>query len=448
MKGPKTNLLVELKQFPLPQLLVNLKLLALPTVELEALVRSELEKNPLVEETTDDTEDEETPSNSDDFDFTDFLQEDFFMPRTPRSELDFDSIEQAGDESVGLADIILPQAHNLLPVEDWPIVEYIVKNLSEDGFLTLSKKEIEEEFEIEEARLEGILTTLQHLEPLGIACLGVKESLLIQLQAQGWGPNTVEYRIIVEWYDLLDKKSSKQIAQLLNEPEEKIKNALENLRTLNPRPAREYAKVTTDYVYPDFTVDWRENSLIATLNDDIIPNIRISPRYREVLLNPKAFSPEEVAFARERARNTLLLIEGIERRKHTLRRLIAYLLKEQAAFFKNGVDHAKPLDMGDAALALNLHLSTISRAVKGKYVETPFGIYELRFFFSKGIGDNTQNQIQKQLKEIIDREDKSNPYSDEELAQKLSESGTPISRRTIAKYRAELRIPSQRHRKS
>jgi RNA polymerase sigma-54 factor len=448
MKGHKSELLVGYKLFPLPQLLVNLKLLTMPTLELEALVRAELEKNPVLEETSEEPENEEQPAKTDDFDFSDFLQEDLFVPRTPATETDFDPIDLAVEEPLGLADIVLPQARKLLPVEDWPILEYIVKNLTEDGFLTIAKEEIKQEFTIVDARLDGILKTLQHLDPVGMATSGVKESLLVQLQAQGSGPDTIEYRIVNECYDLLDKKSAKQIARIVKGSEEKVKAALENLRTLNPKPGREYSKFKTNYVYPDFFVEWRENSLIASLNDNIVPNIRISPRYREILLNPKAFSAEEVAFARERARNTILLIEGIERRKNTLRRLISFLLKEQAAFFKHGAEHIKPLDMGAAAQALSLHLSTISRAVKGKYVETPFGIFELHFFFSKGIGDNTQVQIQQQLKELIDGEDKSNPYSDDELAKKLSASGTPISRRTVAKYRAELRIPSQRHRKN
>lgn len=448
MRDQKTSLLTELKLFPLPQLLVNLKLLTIPTIELEALVRAELEKNPVLEETSEESEAEETSPASDDFDFADYLQEDVIVPRTPTSKTDFDPLELAVDEAVGMHEILLPQARKLLPVLDWPIVEYIVKNLDEDGFLTTTREEIKDEFDATDERVDGILKTLQHLEPVGMATSGVRESLLVQLCARGAGPSTIEYRIIDQCYEFLDKKSSRQIARIVKETEDDVKAALERLRELNPKPGRIYARFNANYVFPDFTVEWRENELIASLNDDMVPNIRVSPRYRDILLNPKAYHADEVAFARERARNTLLLIEGIERRKHTLRRLIAYLIREQAHFFQNGSEHVKPLDMGAAAQALNLHLSTISRAVNGKYVETPFGIFELRFFFSKGIGDETQSQIQKHLKELIDAEDKSNPYSDDELAKKLSATGTPISRRTVAKYRSELRIPSQRHRKN
>lgn len=464
----KQELRLEQRLLLTPQLYLNLKLLALPTIELQMLIQKELETNPVlqsVEEEPEDSpipperfisrtrssssgsEEQPEPRNTEDYTIADFLQSDTaFMP-SESEQPEFDPIETFGTATVRLAEIILPQLHSELNEADIPIAKYIVENLDEDGFLIITEEEIINAFKIDRAKLNRILKVIQRIELGGIATKNTQEALLVQLEILGYDKNSLEYRVVNKYYTAMCKKQYSVIAKGCKVTEKNIRDAIINIAQLEPKPARRFIQTNPVYVSPDFSVEWREDKLTAVLNDDSLPQLRLSRHYREVLLNPKSFSKEEVSFARAKFSGALMLIKGIESRKRTIRRAMDYILKEQEAFFRNGKEFLKPASIQNAGNVLGVHPSTVSRAIQGKYVETPFGIFPLRFFFVTGTGDVSRHSLKDKIKKIIDNEDKETPYSDDEITEILSKQGTKISRRTVAKYRDEMRIPNCSERK-
>ncbi len=464
----KQELLLEQRLLLTPQLLLNLKLLALPTIELQSLIQHELETNPVLQSTEEETEDtilpqekfisrsrttsnepenRAEPSNTEDYTITDFLQDDITTIPSVSEQKDFDPIETYSTASVSLTDVILPQLRSELDDLETPIAEYIVENLDEDGFLMIDQEEIINAFKIDKSLLNKILNRIQHIDPGGIACKNTQEALLIQLEILGYDKNSIEYKVVHKYYKQMCKKQYLVIAKGCNTTEKNVRDAILNIAQLDPKPARRFTQTSPVYVSPDFTVEWREDKLLAFLNDETLPQLRLSRRYQEVLLNPKIYSKEEVNFARTKFNGALMLIKGIESRKRTMRRVMDYILKEQQDFFQRGREFLKPASIQAAGSVLEVHPSTISRAIQGKYVETPFGIFPLRFFFVSGTGDVSRHSLKDKIKQIIDNEDKETPYSDDEISELLKNQGTKISRRTVAKYRDEMRIPNCTERK-
>jgi RNA polymerase sigma-54 factor len=464
----KQELRLEQRLLLTPQLLLNLKLLALPTIELQMLIQKELENNPVLqsieEEPEDSTvpperfisrsrtpssgsEEQPEPQNTEDYTIADFLQGDTaFMP-SESEQPEFDPIETFGTATVGLAEIILPQLHSELNEADIPIAEYIIENLDEDGFLIIDEEEIINAFKVDKTKLYRILKVIRYIEPGGIATKNIQEALLVQLEILGFDKNSLEYRVVNKYYKPMCKKQYSVIARGCSVTEKNIRDAILNIAQLEPKPARRFTQTNPVYVSPDYSIEWREDKLTPILNDDSLPHLRLSRRYREVLLNPKSFTKEEVSFARAKFNGALMWIKGIESRKRTIRRVVDYILKEQEEFFRKGKEFLKPASIQKAGNVLGVHPSTISRAVQGKYVETPFGIFPLRFFFVTGTGNVARHSLKDKIKQIIDDEDKETPYSDDEIMEILSKQGTKISRRTVAKYRNEMKIPNCSERK-
>jgi RNA polymerase sigma-54 factor len=297
-------------------------------------------------------------------------------------------------------------------------------------------------------RFSKVLSVIQRLDPPGLGASSRKESLLIQLEASGLKPESLEYRVVAECYEkLLDSGGGPaQIATWLSVPKIEIEQALVNIRKLDPRPARRFGR-SASYIYPDFSIEWWQGQLQGFLNDDEIPRIRVAPSYLGMLKEPDQFSQEEISFVRRKVKNAILLIKGIEQRRTTLKRLLEYILAEQVEFFQHGKECLKPLSMAEAAAALGCHPSTISRAVHAKYVETPLGIFELKLFFTSRIEESSKAGLKERIRKLIAEEDSQNPYSDAAIARLLARERTHLARRTVAKYRNQLGIPSARKRR-
>ncbi|MFB0509191.1 MAG: RNA polymerase factor sigma-54 [bacterium] len=466
----KQELRLEQRLLLTPQLLLNLKLLALPAIELQSLIERELETNPVLQSLEEETEEatiskgkffdrvstppqpsrpEEKPlsENTEDYTLADFLQEDTGRLPLDREQPEFDPIETISRASVSLSDILLPQLRAMLDESEIEVAEYIIENLDGEGFLIITEEEILRAFKIDQNKLNKILSIIQHIEPGGIATRNTQKALLVQLEILEYDKDSLEYKILRDYYKPMCKKQFSAIARKCNVTEKNVKDAILNIIQLEPKPARRFTQSNPIYVSPDFTVEWREDKITAVLNDDILPQLRLSRHYREVLLNSKVFPKEEVNFARAKFNSALMLIKGIESRKKTMRRVMNYILKQQYEFFQRGKEFLKPASIQDAGAALGIHPSTISRAIQGKYVETPFGIFPLRFFFVSGTGDVARHSLKDKIKQIIENEDKQTPYSDEEIAEILSKQGTKISRRTVAKYRDEMKISNCSERK-
>ncbi|MBS4016376.1 MAG: RNA polymerase factor sigma-54 [Candidatus Latescibacteria bacterium] len=448
----KPDLYLEQRQIITPQLLLKLKLLALPNLELETLVRAELEQNPTIELITDSNEptekdplvsaeNEETSpeTNPEEFDLKELLSDDTYaLPN--EAELVANAEETTTNPKSSLAESLLPFISPYISINDLPIAEYIIGNLDDDGFLNLTADQISQALPVSSEQVHNVLSVVQNIEPGGIACANLQQALLLQLGILGYGKDSLEHKIVHDYYDLLLKRQTDKIAKLLNISESEVSYAVLNLKNLDSRPARRYLHNATAYIHPDFMIYWQDDKLVALINDESIPVLRVAPRYREIIQHPKNFSDEEVDFARSKVHGALNLIRAIDSRKQLLRRIINYIVDNQREFLINGKEFIRPIPIKTVAQELNVHVSTISRACQAKYVETPVGIYPLKFFFTTGIGAFSRDSLKEKIQNIINSEDKTKPFTDDEIVALLAQQNIKLSRRTVAKYREELNI--------
>ncbi|MEO0070267.1 MAG: RNA polymerase factor sigma-54, partial [candidate division WOR-3 bacterium] len=331
--------------------------------------------------------------------------------------------------------------------EDAGIAEQVVEWLNEDGFLTVRPEELAETLGVEIERVKRVLSALSQIPPGGFGCSGVKEALLAQLELKGYPPEALECRLLREGWELLKNKQLDKLVKVCNASEEEVREAVKRILNLEPRPGRQFTTSAVNYITPDFSVEWREDKLVVVVQDETIPRLRVSRRFLEILAQPKNFSKEQVEFAREKVRRAMMFLKAIESRRNLLRRLVDFILQRQKDFFSYGPEHLKPTTLQDAADFLKVHPATVSRAISGKYLETNYGIFSLKYFFKGGTGDKSRESIKEKIRLLIENEDKQKPLKDEEICLKLKEEGINISRRTVTKYRSELGIPGAEGRK-
>jgi RNA polymerase sigma-54 factor len=459
-----------------PQLVLTLRLLPLTALELEGLVRHELEENPVLEEVPElpepgepeapadvvpdsiadadklisETEEGPDVGSRETYEFLDLVDSDD-APAAPQAEPgggpDFDPMELTPDESAGIAETLMPGLRADLDEEDARIAEIVLQSVDADGFLTVSPDELSTSHGLDAGRLRSVLDRIRHIEPGGIACCDRREALLIQLEMQGHAPDSLESRLVGEFWTLLLQMQLGKIAQLCAVPIEAIHHAAESIHGLEMRPARRFAGRASDYVSPDFSVTWRDSGPHFEYNDDREPRLRIARRYVDMLRHPDRYSREQVSFARQKYNRALMLLKAIESRRTTLRKLMQVVLDQQRAFFEHGPEHLKPATLREAAGCIGVHPSTISRASMRKYVETDFGIFPLKHFFMAGASDKSRVSIKELIRQMVENEDRRDPLRDDGIEARLaSEHGVRISRRTVAKYRAELGIPTRGQR--
>lgn len=455
----KPELRLEQKQIVTPQLLLNLKILALPNLELETLIRTEIEQNPALELASDSTEpaekESETPlenepepiteTANEELDLSEYINDDSFA-YTAETEIGHEIIENTSPARANLETNLLNLIRPYLAETDHEIAEYIIGNLDNEGFLSITEEEIAHKFLTPITDIREILDIIRDIEPGGIAAVNLKQALLIQLQKMNYSNESNEVRIVREFYDLFLKRDHAQIIKELKISSNDLAHALLNLKNLEPRPIRQYLPDTAVYINPDFSIIWQNEKLTTLINDELFPVLKISKRYREILRHPKNFSPEEVNFARGKLQNAVNLLKAIESRKKLLVRIINYIIDNQYEFLINGKEYIKPLPIKNIAETLGVHISTISRACQGKYVETPVGIYPLKYFFTTGIGEFSRHSLKEKIQNLIAQENKSKPYTDDMIVNKLAQQNIKLSRRTVAKYREELNIVNSAER--
>ncbi|NPV11291.1 MAG: RNA polymerase factor sigma-54 [Ignavibacteria bacterium] len=464
----------------LPQQILYQKLLQLNNLSLEQKIREELHLNPVLEEVPieeniqtqeEDRISSETESLADQHEdqieeIESFTIEDF-MNDNPES---FSPDYQGGDEEVieipspekqSLYEQLLNQLSllNLSP-DLFRLGEEIIGNIDEDGYLAVNLEDILKDLELFEnikipyEKAEKLLKQIQHFEPLGIASRNLQECLLIQLEEKDINPKVknIARKILSEHFDDFTSKRYESIENKLKITREELKEALNVIQHLNPKPG-EGTLTNTDLqqITPDLIVEKVDNKFVVYLNDRNIPQLRINPEYeiifKKKLKKIKSGDEKELKkFIKEKLDAAKWFIDAIEQRKITLLRVMNMIVEKQKDFFEYGEKHLKPMIYKDIAEPLNLDISTISRVVNGKYVQSPVGIHELKYFFSEGLetenGEAISNKnVKIRIKEIIDNEDKSNPYNDDEIAKILNKEGIKIARRTVAKYREQLGIP-------
>jgi len=466
-----------------PQMQQSLAILQAPILELRSLVEQELQQNPVLEEAPPQpaSEDEtfaikkedpteppadvyydpavEKPSNQpvDDFqaEFEKLAmldqewKEKFSETNQPLRLADveeekrkymFDSLTSG----TSLSEFLLEQMRlSDLPPDKYPVAEMIIGNIDENGYLKASIDELSYSTNIPAEEIEQVLKVIQTFHPPGVGARNLKECLLIQLEQAG-KENTLEYKIIKDHIDKLAKHHFREIAKELNVTLEDVQKASERISRLEPKPGRIFLPDNEVYIVPEVFVEKVGDDYVVSINNEYVPRLRISNVYKDLMADPNT-PQQDKDYIKAKINAGKNFIKSIHHRQQTIISIAKEIVKRQREFMEKGVSYLKPMTMSEIAEAVGVHETTVSRTVSGKYMKTPQGVYEMKYFFSSGIqtsdGQNLSNKTIKQM--IIDlfkNEDPSNPLSDHDIVQILAQKGIVIARRTVAKYRTELKI--------
>jgi RNA polymerase sigma-54 factor len=331
------------------------------------------------------------------------------------------------------------------------IARHITGNLNRDGLLECSYEEIAQACSCSADDVAAVADILRFFDPIGCCTRTLQECLLTQLEAMGLADG-LESKLIQHHLEKLEKRKYEAIAKAEGVTIEDISRALNTIRSLEPRPGRQFADETVRYIVPDVYVQKVGADIVVTMNEDGVPKLKINPAYSELLKDANSSGGENKAYLSERARAASWLIKSIQQRQQTIYKVTESIVRFQRAFFEHGVSHLKPLVLKDVADDIGMHESTVSRVTTEKYMHTPQGLFELKFFFTSGIktaggADISSSSVKDQIKQIIAQESPQNPISDQQIVKILKGKNIDIARRTVAKYRETLGIPSSSLRK-
>ncbi|HMO18700.1 MAG TPA: RNA polymerase factor sigma-54 [Oligoflexia bacterium] len=330
------------------------------------------------------------------------------------------------------------------------IALHIVCNLDHNGFLAATVEEIAEECNVNTDLVEEVLSIVQFLDPVGVASRSLRECLLVQLDSQGRS-GSLAWRIVSEHLSDLEVRNYDLIAKKQQVTKEEVFEVVKAIQKLEPRPARSFSSAPTQYISPDVYVKKVGRDYVISLNEAGLPKVRINAEYQEMIQKGKGIVGADKEYIQERVRSAQWLIKSILQRQQTIYKVTESIMRFQREFLEHGISGLKPLVLREIALDVKLHESTISRVTSNKYVHTPHGIFELKFFFSSGLssgnGDVSSEAVKERIKEIISKENPKKPLSDQELVKLLQSEGLEIARRTVAKYREMSGILSSSRRK-
>jgi RNA polymerase sigma-54 factor len=461
-----------------PLLQQAIQLLQLSTLELQEVVQKELLENPLLEEVAPETDNPEaaaapatpdapTPTpvepapveplptserQTDDlpFDLTAVMFDDHeersLVAQEDREELPFENIVRS---TSSLTDHLDEQMR--FTIEDpllRRIANEIIGNLDEDGYLRAELTEIAERCQTTVDQVEKVLMLVQAFDPPGVAARSIQECLLLQLKIDP-NPDPVSVEIVESHFDELSRRRYPDIARALKLPLDRVMESVEEIMGLEPKPGRRFGGADSRYIVPDVVVHKMGSEYVVVLNEDGIPRLRVNSLYRSLL---RSSGDDARAYVEQKLRSAVWLIKSVDQRQRTLRKVTQSIVKFQRDFLDKGLPCLRPLSLRDVGEDIGMHESTISRVTTNKYVETPQGLFELKFFFHSGIasGDGemvSSVSVKKMIQDLLANEDAAKPLSDQEVAQILKGRGLTIARRTVAKYREELGIlPSHQRR--
>ncbi len=471
-----------------PQLQQAIKLLQLSRIELIESINQELEANPVLEESTamDDpspdraegvktedqaetwdkgeipplasTEDQKTPWEEQavkDIDWKDYWEDE---SRTSLPSYSFEQKEAPNYENIvsssqDLTDHLTWQLQMAdLDEEEIAAGINIIGNLDKNGYLKASIESIAESTGIPIEKVESTLQIIQSFDPLGVAARDLRECLLIQIDSLGF-ENRLVRQLVSDHLHHIELHNYQAMAKATGHSVEEIVEAIDIITSLEPRPGRQYNSENTHYIVPDIYVYKVDDEYVISMNDDGIPNLRISPYYKNALKDGTAGGDKAKEFIQDKLKSALWLMKSIQQRKKTIYKVTESIVRFQRDFLDHGIAHLKPLILKNVAEDVEMHESTISRVTTNKYIHTPQGIFELKFFFSSGLPGKSGTEVathsvKDRIKQLIANEDPSKPYSDKQIVDILAKDNIKIARRTVAKYRDMLGIlPSNRRKR-
>ncbi len=481
-----------------PSLQQAIKLLPMSTVELVDLLTQEMVENPVLEEIPDDgpltegtdaaapTEDkvsEETAGDAPPADppeplgngsadgaeapaadgqdawedadyeyfFGDYL-DDGYRSRTPTDFKELPPIENTLSTGTSLSDHLLRQLGE--QADDDRLREIgsaIIGNLNEDGYLDVGMDEIASMGPWPPAEVERALALIQTLDPVGVAARDLRECLLLQIRHRGLEDTTCA-TIVREHLHLLQQHQIPELARKLDLSIAALRQHVEVLQRLDPKPGSRLNPVESRYVIPDVSVIKVEDDYVAVLNDERVPQLRISPVYRRMMSKASQSSEETRAYVKKKLESAKWLIKSVDQRQRTIHKVATSIIRFQRGFLNHGIEHLRPLVLRDVANDIGMHESTVSRVVTNKYMHTPQGVFEMKYFFHSGIssayGESVSSvKVKERIRKIVAQEDPRKPLSDSRIVRLLQDEGLVLARRTIAKYREELKIPTSSRRR-
>jgi RNA polymerase sigma-54 factor len=464
-----------------PSLQQAIKMLQLTRMELETVLNQELVENPMLEmreEVLDPQEkkepEEERPEKDEldheeamgEIDLEAYFNDVYEGSSYSRSSLgvpEAPPLENTLTRQPDLYDHLLWQIHmSDISTRMREIAELVVGNLDPDGFLTASLEELQElgasspdEMPYGEDEVREALDFVQSLDPPGVACRDLRESLLRQLEAEGEDEESLAYRMISEFWPLFLRRQFPAIAKELGIELHDLEAHVERIKLLETRPGRGFSTDRTHYVEPDVVIRKIGGEYVVQLNDDGLPKLRVSKAYRRMLQQLRQEGKrggEAHQFLREKMRSAMWLIKSIDQRQRTIYKVATSIVKQQRGFLEQGIDKLRPMVLRDVAEDIEMHESTVSRVVSNKYIHTPRGLLPMKFFFHSGIDrdygeDISSLTVKRKIEHMISEENEKKPLSDSAIARKLHAEGINIARRTVAKYRDELGIPASTDRK-
>ena len=461
-----------------PSLQQAIKLLQMSKLELEEVLNQEMVENPLLEEEQEEQPEaerieaakEETPPPSEpapeapaekekdsfeEIDFDTYFEDYLESAYNPRQ---YDDSEQVPLENTlsrpqGLTEYLNWQL-SMSEAASWvrEIATYLIGNIDEDGYLRVSRDEIRAAGYTDDAEVEKALQTVRGFDPPGICAFDLPDCLMLQIRAMGIENPLIEKIITEHWAEFLNRQYA-QVCKALNVGMSELQAVLEIVKNLEPKPGRKYSSERTIYVEPDVAVRKIGDDYVIQLNEDGLPKLRISAAYRRMLRGGNGAIGQEAAnYLKDKMRSAVWLIKSLDQRQRTIYKVADSIVRHQRGFLDKGIEHLRPLVLRDVANDIGMHESTVSRVVSNKYMHTPRGLFPMKYFFHSGIdsidgSDVSSLSIKNKIARIIADEDTRRPQSDARIMQRLRAEGIQIARRTVAKYREELKIPSSSQRK-
>jgi RNA polymerase sigma-54 factor len=473
---PRLGLRMQQQLVMTPRLQMALKILQVSTLELEQFLKQELLQNPLLERLEDDDEveerqessedggegdgdgkteeraaesekaeaDDQPESNAEDLDWDDYLDDVYSHAYGQNLARDEDErYERVAVAVVTFEDELKHQLHMDCSDETLlGVAEYIIDELDDKGYVRDSLVDIAEALKVDTGTVEAALAIVQSLDPPGIGARNMEECLLLQLRRRGEGDG-VAARVIEHCFTELQSCKYDTIRRRLGVTTEELRKARSEISRLDPRPRTDPVASDPDYITPDLMIQEVDGDYVVLLNDQDVPRVRINPTYRRML--GAGAGTEEREFITRKLKAARWIVQSIENRRRTMVRVTESIVRAQRGFFDKGVSALKPLTLQQIADDVSMHESTVSRVTRGKYVQTPRGTFELKYFFRSGIrtssgGEVSSTAVQDAMRDIISKEDKKKPLSDQKIAEELRRMGFTISRRAVAKYRDHMGI--------
>jgi len=476
----KLHLKLSQKLIMTPSLQQAIKLLQLSKLELQEVLNQELLENPLLEESAEEAKQEDAEAEAQEKTQTE--EEAKAAEPTPEKEKDsFDEI----DYDAYFQDYIeygynprgMGEEHDEFPIENtltrppnltdhltWQlnmsdasprikeIGAFIIGNIDEDGYLRATNEEIAASGSYDPADVEKAISAIQSLDPIGVGARDLRECLLLQLEFLEVDNPLVE-TIVRDYWEMFMQRHFVQISKALGVDMKTLEGVVEIIKHLDPKPGRKYSNERAIYVEPDVYIQKVGDEYIIVLNEDGMPKLRINGSYRNMLNSMDSKSDgETVNYIKDKIRSAVWLIKSLDQRQRTIYKVAESIVKHQREFLEKGIDYLRPLVLRDVADDIQMHESTVSRVVSNKYMHTPRGLFLMKYFFHSGIDSDTGEDIssltvKKKIQSYIEAEDPRKPLSDSKIMKILNDEGINIARRTVAKYRDELNIPSSTDRK-